>query len=311
MDIAVRRPRPTDAHALFDLVAASDQDEIGYVDYELADAVEELSRPGLDLGSDAWLAVRDGRPVGYAAALLRAGTTDVDGEVYVHPDAGDELYAELLGRVRHRAAEHAARTPAREVLLSAYAPAVATSRCAAQLQADGWRAVRRFARMSIDVDTGRTAPPVPDRVTLRRGSAADPAGVHAVIMESFGDHFGFTPETFDDWLTRQRARAGHDTDLWLLAEVDGQPAAAFIGRHMADQGWVSAVGVGSAHRGRGLAKLLLGTAFADFAQRGYRRVALGVDTGNETGAFRLYESVGMRRSEMHDCYQLRVAAIMS
>ena len=34
--------------------------------------------------------------------------------------------------------------------------------------------------------------------------------------------------------------------------------------------------------------------FAEFLRRGERRVALGVDAQNETGATRLYERLGMR-----------------
>ncbi|MDQ1698604.1 MAG: mycothiol synthase, partial [Frankiaceae bacterium] len=47
-------------------------------------------------------------------------------------------------------------------------------------------------------------------------------------------------------------------------------------------------------RGRGIGSLLLRTAFAEFAARGLRKVTLGVDAANLTGAVRLYESVGMR-----------------
>lgn len=69
----VRRPRgPDDAEALFDLVAVSDTADLGYVDYEIADAVEELTRPGLDLSADAWLATGGDRVAGYASAVRQA-----------------------------------------------------------------------------------------------------------------------------------------------------------------------------------------------------------------------------------------------
>lgn len=307
MDIDVRRPGPADAAALFGLVSACDIDEVGYVDYELADAVEELSRPNLDLDSDAWLAVRDGRVVGYAAAAIRSGTAEVDGEVYVHPTAPDELYVDLLRRLRRRAAEQAAG----DAVLSTYAPATEASRSAARLRADGWRPVRRFARMSIDLDGTTPPPPLPPGVTLAHGFDADEVAVHAVIMDSFADHFGHTPEPFEEWHARQLTKAGHDRELWSLATVDGEPAAALIGRHMTEQGWVAALGVRSGFRGRGLARLLLRTSFTDFARRGYARVALGVDTANVTGALRLYESVGMAQSEAYDYYQVRVPALRS
>jgi ribosomal protein S18 acetylase RimI-like enzyme len=45
--------------------------------------------------------------------------------------------------------------------------------------------------------------------------------------------------------------------------------------------------------GRGLAKALLLRSFREFHRRGQRRVGLGVDSENATGATKLYESVGM------------------
>jgi ribosomal protein S18 acetylase RimI-like enzyme len=58
-------------------------------------------------------------------------------------------------------------------------------------------------------------------------------------------------------------------------------------------GYVRILGVQKAWRGRGLARALLLSAFSDYRQRGCLGVQLGVDTGNTTGATRLYESVGM------------------
>jgi ribosomal protein S18 acetylase RimI-like enzyme len=47
-------------------------------------------------------------------------------------------------------------------------------------------------------------------------------------------------------------------------------------------------------RRRGLGEALLRAAFAALYERGRRRVGLGVDAENVTGALRLYERVGMR-----------------
>ncbi|MEO8107210.1 MAG: GNAT family N-acetyltransferase, partial [Actinomycetes bacterium] len=58
-------------------------------------------------------------------------------------------------------------------------------------------------------------------------------------------------------------------------------------------GYVPLIGVKKHLRGRGIARALLLTAFSEYQQRGCTGVQLGVDTGNATGAIRLYESVGM------------------
>ena len=54
----------------------------------------------------------------------------------------------------------------------------------------------------------------------------------------------------------------------------------------------------------GLGEALLRAAFAELFARGRRRVGLGVDTENVTGALRLYERVGMRPIERNDNWSL-------
>ena len=48
-----------------------------------------------------------------------------------------------------------------------------------------------------------------------------------------------------------------------------------------------------------------------FHARGYAWAGLGVDVQNETGAYRLYESVGMRMLYKADAWQLTVPAARS
>lgn len=58
----------------------------------------------------------------------------------------------------------------------------------------------------------------------------------------------------------------------------------------------------------GVARLLLDQAFAASYARGYTWAGLGVDTQNQTGAYRLYESVGMHVQFESDAWQLAVLA---
>ena len=58
-------------------------------------------------------------------------------------------------------------------------------------------------------------------------------------------------------------------------------------------GWVGALGVRRAWRGRGLGKALLLQSFGEFHRRGLPRASLGVDADSPTGATRLYEQAGM------------------
>jgi ribosomal protein S18 acetylase RimI-like enzyme len=58
-------------------------------------------------------------------------------------------------------------------------------------------------------------------------------------------------------------------------------------------GYVGAIGVQRAWRGKGLGRALLVRTFAEFYARGVSRVTLGVDAQSPTGATKLYEGVGM------------------
>jgi ribosomal protein S18 acetylase RimI-like enzyme len=58
-------------------------------------------------------------------------------------------------------------------------------------------------------------------------------------------------------------------------------------------GYVAAIGVRRPWRGKGYAKALLLHTFREFYNRGIKRVTLGVDAENPTGARHLYERAGM------------------
>ena len=59
-------------------------------------------------------------------------------------------------------------------------------------------------------------------------------------------------------------------------------------------GYVHGIGVLKQHRGQGYGRLLLQWAMAYNRERGFKTIELNVDSGNESGALRLYESAGMQ-----------------
>ena len=61
-------------------------------------------------------------------------------------------------------------------------------------------------------------------------------------------------------------------------------------------------------RKQGLGLALLRHAFNEFYRRGKRKVGLGVDAQNLTGALRLYESAGMRIDQAYDTYEKEMRA---
>jgi ribosomal protein S18 acetylase RimI-like enzyme len=75
--------------------------------------------------------------------------------------------------------------------------------------------------------------------------------------------------------------------------VDGEPAGMLAGQvRQGRTGHVAELAVARGVRRRGVGSLLLGSAFAAFAERGLEEATLSVRTAN-VGGVRLYERAGM------------------
>ena len=176
------------------------------------------------------------------------------------------------------------------------------------LAAAGFRSVRRFWRMSLDL-TGRSTvePTAPSGVTVRAADG-EPGRrlIHVLERDSFSEHFGTgIPEEFDRWIEDMEARPGHDPDRWWIASLDGEPVGFCILDHShAEFGHdhVRLLGVVSRARGRGIGRWLLERAAAQAAARGQSALDLSVDGENTTGATALYESVGFVTQHVVDAW---------
>jgi mycothiol synthase len=163
------------------------------------------------------------------------------------------------------------------------------------LEGRGYHEVRRFWEMTIELgDDAPPAPVLPEGFELEPFSPKLAGAFHAALEEAFEDHWEFKPTLFDDWWQRQVAKSDHDPSLWFLVRSGAEVVAATRNDpERSGGGWIGALGVRREWRGRGLAKALLLASFREFHRRGKRRVGLGVDSENPTGATKLYESVGM------------------
>jgi mycothiol synthase len=248
------------------------------------DLVAEWS--GVDL---PWIVeAYDGTPVAYVTLGRRGGVFRADG--YVHPaHCGRGLGGYLLALTEHAAL----RDRRSEVVLR---NGISTRDDAARrLFGDrGYAPARHFWRMGIDMNAPPPPPAAPTGVAIGVVAEASWREFHAVNERAFADHWGNVPETFEHWLARQHAHADHDPGLWFAAR-EGRRIVGVAECCLQDgRGFVSALGVASESRGRGIGEALLRHALAEFWRRGEREVRLGVDAANQTGATRLYERVGMR-----------------
>ena len=129
----------------------------------------------------------------------------------------------------------------------------------------------------------------------------------AAINDAFGDDPYAQPVTPPRFRERFLGAAGYDPALWFLL-WDGDELVGFaldfteFGTDT-DLGWVGWLGVRTPWRRRGLAEALLRHSFVELFARGKRRVGLGVDAQNVTGALRLYERVGMHAVRRYGIWQ--------
>lgn len=127
-----------------------------------------------------------------------------------------------------------------------------------------------------------------------------------VHQDSFQFHFGFMPRPFEDWKVMVEKAVGIDLDArWVLFHEDR--AVGFIEcsdiKREQNTGYVDGLGVIQEFQGRGLGELLLKWAFAYYSAQGRSHIELNVDSGNESGALRLYEKLGMKPKHSWQQYE--------
>src|SRR5207248_11800559 len=103
----------------------------------------------------------------------------------------------------------------------------------------------------------------------------------------------FRSTPFEAFVARAVEGPRADLSLWTAVWDGDQIAGTLIAAPELGGGWVASIGVREPWRRRGLGLALLRRSFGQFWDRGERRVQLGVDAGNATGALRLYERAGM------------------
>jgi len=288
--VNVRAAREDETHAIAELIDAHAREV-----FRESDMSEDEIRHWFSL-PNVWILVaeQNGELCGYLDGLTGP--------------AGDanELYACTLDEE----AAHALLIAAQERVGVGVLRAVAAGGdpvLTAALEEDDWRPVRHTFQMRIDLNGDLPEPSWPEGISARRFRPGEERRVYEANNIAFAEGWYFHPFPFEEWHAFHFGRPGHDPELWWLAE-DGDELAGYSlnSWHFSGDpqlGRVGSLGVMPAHRRRGLGEALLRHSFRDFRDRGATRVALGVDSENETGAVRLYERVGMHIHRRNTTYE--------
>lgn len=176
----------------------------------------------------------------------------------------------------------------------------------------GYKHIRSSYTMLIEMEATPPLPVWPKGIELRPfDPERDLDAVYQADVEAFRDHFGFVESPYDEGIQRFKyflvESESYDPSLWFIAWDGDQVAGICIGRGKAyddpEAGYVNILGVRRPWRNRGLGLALLQHAFNAFSQRGNRKVSLGVDAENLTGALRLYKKAGMHVHKQMDLFE--------
>jgi mycothiol synthase len=306
MTVELRAPTLDDLEQLTDLINRDGQELHGEQEESVESMRLWLTGPKLDPETDIRVAVVDGTFRGYV-------DIDADPEPTYWADLrvplseGADVRASLMDWAEHRAEERAnGRSGARLRFFTASIDEPMKTMLATR----GYRQIRNFYRMRIELTDDVVEPEWPDGVTVRAATPADAAAAYEAHQESFEDSWEHNWMPLDEW-RHWFMPEDFDPTLWFLAE-DGREAAAvaLCSEHEAEAGlgWVRVLGVRRPWRRRGLGRAMLLHAFGEFRRRGFHAAALGVDATSLTGANRLYESVGMQVVRQSHAYEKELAA---
>jgi mycothiol synthase len=116
-------------------------------------------------------------------------------------------------------------------------------------------------------------------------------------QDSFSNHFGFVPRTLENWRKLTLEAGFIDPEGVFLAYKNGK----VVGYCQCtdeyaheDKGFISLIGVNHEYQGQGIGEALLKAGISHSFTKGYKVIELSVDTGNESGALKLYEKVGFK-----------------
>ena len=249
-----------------------------------SDLLQWMSR--VDLDDDTWLLEEEGR-------LVACGWAETHGHLglaigVVHPEAkGRGIGGHLVEWSEQQLRERGV-TRVHQVAFAG------DTRAPVLFAARGYREVRRFYEMAIELDGPPPAPVLRGGFTIETFNEPSLREFYEALDESFQDHWEHYSTPLEEWWKQKKDAPDFDPTLWFLIR-DGAEVAAVVRNepNRREGGMVAAIGVRRPWRGRGLGRALLLHTFGEFHRRGVNRISLGVDAENPTGATKLYESVGM------------------
>jgi mycothiol synthase len=280
--LTTRPLQKTDAHAVFVLMAAQEQQDIGQVAIEEADIVSDWSRPSHDLGARS-VGVFDGETLVAYAELMGADRADTS-VLPSHRGRGIGTWlAWWLQDLGRRLGSSVVGMPVPQ-----------GSPGDRLLEELGFRV--RWTSWVLKLPAGATIPEreLPPGHVIRTAEPEELRAAHDVLEDAFLEWSERDRETFEDFAAATTGRPGFEP--WNIRVVL-DPEGAVVGVSLVlvsdngTTGYVDRLAVRGDQRNRGIAQALLVDSFAQARAHGTSTSELSTDS--RTGALGLYQRVGM------------------
>lgn len=280
--LTTRPLQESDAHAVFVLMAAQEQEDIGEVAIEEADIVSDWAKPSHDLGSRS-VGVFDGDTLVAYAELMGADRADTSvlpsqrgrgiGTWLAHwlQDLGRRVGSTVIGM-----------------------PVPQGSPGDRLLEQLGYRV--RWTSWVLKLPEGASIPErdLPEGYVVRTAEPDELRAAHDVLEDAFLEWSERDREPFEDFAAATSGRPGFEPwNLRVAVDPDGQAVGVslVLVSDNGTTGYVDRLAVRRDQRNRGLAQALLVDSFARAREHGTSTSELSTDS--RTGALALYERVGM------------------
>ncbi len=294
-----------DVQAVIDVINAAEIAEYGRGTMTEENLRISWEDPDMNLAQDALLIAKDEGRVVATADMEHRQHARIYCSATVHPDFCERgLGSYLVDWLDRRARLHIALAePDVRVYLLNWVSSV-NQPAKRLVEQAGYTHIRSHWHMEIDMTEPPADPQWPEGIALRPFTVGqDERIVYELDEEAFSDHWGHMPMPFEQWEHWTVKRTSFDSALWFLA-FDGDTLVGIsLCRYENESGWGGGLAVRRPYRHLGLGMALLRHSFAEFYHRGTRRVGLGVDAQNLTGATRLYQRAGMHIARQADLYE--------
>jgi ribosomal protein S18 acetylase RimI-like enzyme len=229
-------------------------------------------------------------PAGFYSINPDANRKKLFTDVYARP--GSELITEVIAQsLRHGAQVH----PDYEHLFGVNSKDQVMREA---LESFGMGVIRTYWHMKRLLDAHAKTDTLKDKFEIKLVSGRqDLETWWALHQDAFSKHFGFAPRPMELWIEQTTSAGTMDPEGCFIALHEGEPAGfvqmANANYHL-NGGYVDLIGVAHKFQGLGLGQVLLQHAINFSVDQGREFIELNVDTGNESGALKLYEKLGFK-----------------